>query len=283
MDNAPALRGSAAIVDWSTPDNQRLLKETVARGTTPAEFAMFRELCIATGLNPFKREIWCIIVKPDDPKYRQVQIMTGINGYLAVANRNPAYDGMEWTWDLDSKGALVSATAKVYRKDRKFPSVGTALLKEFGKKYGNWLTMEKHMLLKCAKAIALREAFPQELGGTYIEEEMEREYSLEVIPEAEPDQAPQGFDEKRIEQTYLLMPLKVGTKAGTTLAEIDNGFHLENHFHKYREQYSSAQQEALAIRIDELKKQLKPKAPLEPDYSRDDSELPIEGEFTDAN
>ena len=38
----------------------KTMQETVARGTTPAEFALFVQYCKATGLNPFKKEIWCI-------------------------------------------------------------------------------------------------------------------------------------------------------------------------------------------------------------------------------
>lgn len=161
----------------SVVENKRLLLSTVAKGATEAEFQMFLEFCKSTGLNPFKKEIW--FIKTD----KGVQMMTGINGFLAIANRNPNYDGMEVSMD-EQDGKLISATAKVYRKDRRYPSCATVYFNEYFKptkfKNGMWEKMPKMMLQKVAKSVALREAFPQELGGMYTQEEMPAEYSLEV-------------------------------------------------------------------------------------------------------
>jgi phage recombination protein Bet len=254
--HAPIVSERAEIAlsrsDWSDKEKQKLLKNTVAAGTTDVEFAMFRELCIATGLNPFRREIWCIVT--ESARGRQVQIMTGINGYFQVANSHPQFDGLEWEVERTEKGALVSATAKVWRKDRRLPSVGRALWKEFSKPYGNWKSMEEHMLLKCAKAIALREAFPQELGGTYTEDEMPSEFSAESVGKTVAEVVAAGWNEKKPESTYKHFALKHGTKSGTLLSEITNQKHLENHLHKYREQYGTNEQEAISLRITELKR-----------------------------
>lgn len=153
----------------SVIDNKRLLLNTVAKGATESEFEMFLEFCKSTGLNPYKKEIWFIKTG------QGVQMMTGINGFLAIANRNPNYDGMEVSIE-EQDGKLISATAKVYRKDRKYPSCATVYFNEYFKptKFGNgmWEKMPKMMLQKVAKSVALREAFPQELGGLYTEEEM---------------------------------------------------------------------------------------------------------------
>ena len=158
-------------------ENKNLLLNTVAKGATQAEFLMFIEFCKATGLNPYKKEIWFIKTNKGD-----VQIMTGINGFLAIANNHPEFDGMEVSIQ-EENGKLVSATAKVYRKDRKIPSCATVYLSEYFKpsKFGNgmWEKMPRMMLQKVAKSVALREAFPQELGGMYTQEEMPAEFSLE--------------------------------------------------------------------------------------------------------
>ena len=160
----------------SVIDNKRLLLNTVAKGATESEFEMFLEFCKSTGLNPFKKEIWFIKTKSG------VQMMTGINGFLAIANRHPQFDGMEVSIQ-EENGKLVSATAKVYRKDRKIPSCATVYLSEYFKpsQFGNgmWEKMPRMMLQKVAKSVALREAFPQELGGMYTQEEMPTEFSLE--------------------------------------------------------------------------------------------------------
>lgn len=156
-------------------DDKKLLLNTVAKGATESEFKMFIEFCRATGLNPYKKEIWFIKTK------HGVQMMTGINGFLAIANRHPQFDGMEVSIQ-EENGKLVSATAKVYRKDRKIPSCATVYLSEYFKpsqfENGMWEKMPRMMLQKVAKSVALREAFPQELNGIYTQEEMPQEYEL---------------------------------------------------------------------------------------------------------
>lgn len=155
-------------------DDKKLLLNTVAKGATEAEFKMFLEFCKSTGLNPYKKEIWFIKTG------NQLQMMTGINGYIAIANRHPEYDGM--TVDIQEEdGKLVSATASVYRKDRKFPSVAKVYFSEYAKNSPIWKNMPRMMLQKVAKSVALREAFPQELGGTYTEEEMPDNFSLKCV------------------------------------------------------------------------------------------------------
>lgn len=146
-----------------------VLRDTVAKGATNTEFQMFLEFCKATKLNPYKREIWFIKMKDG-----RVQMMTGFAGYLAIANSHPAYDGMESGITRDEKGFLISAWCKVHRKDRKYPSHSEVMFNEFSKG-GNWNVMPTVMILKVAKSHALREAFPQELGGLYVPEEMPAE------------------------------------------------------------------------------------------------------------
>lgn len=150
------------------------LRETVAPGLTNAEFALFAEMCRATGLNPALKEIWAIKAGG------RLQLMTGINGFLKIANAHPQFDGMEVTLEWDGK-QLVSSTVKVYRKDRRFPSVATAYLAEYGKGTPIWKTMPSIMLSKCAKSLALREAFVNELGGLYTQEEMPSEFSNAAV------------------------------------------------------------------------------------------------------
>jgi phage recombination protein Bet len=145
------------------------LRNTVAPGLTDAEFALFAEIVKSTGLNPVTKEVWAIKAGG------RLQLMTGINGFLRIANSHPAYDGMEVEYEWDGK-ALISATAKVYRKDRRFPSVATAYMAEYSKPTPIWKQMPSVMLSKCAKSLAIREAFIQELGGLYTAEEMPSEY-----------------------------------------------------------------------------------------------------------
>jgi len=139
--------------ELATVNEQKLttLRNTVAPGLTDAEFNLFAEIVKSTGLNPFTKEIWAIKAGG------RLQLMTGINGFLRIANSHPAFDGMEVEHEWDEKG-LVACTVKVHRKDRKFPSVATAYMQEYRKKTPVWDSMPSVMLAKCAKSLAIREA-----------------------------------------------------------------------------------------------------------------------------
>jgi phage recombination protein Bet len=191
------------------PQQVELIKNTVAKDATNAELEMFIQFCKATKLNPFKKEIWFI----KNERNGTVQMMTGINGFLAIANNHPEFDGMEVSVN-EENGKIISATAKVYRKDRKYPSVATVYLSEYFKpsKYGNgmWEKMPRMMLQKVAKSVALREAFPQELNGIYTQEEMPAEYAVEQqetpqIAEKKPTHkyAIQNFGDKTKEEKAI--------------------------------------------------------------------------------
>lgn len=145
---------------------------------------MFIGYCRATGLDPFKREIWCI----KDEKKNRMLIMTGINGFFQIANSHPQFDGIACA--VDDEQRPTRAVCEVYRKDRSRPSVGVALLSEFRRATSAWERLPRMMLLKVAKAIALREAFPQQLNGLYAEEEMPDKFEQSnVVVATTPQQA----------------------------------------------------------------------------------------------
>lgn len=182
-------------IDWDAADTRKLLINTVAKGATHEEYAMFREMCKGTGLNPFKREIWFIKTKGG------VQMMTGVNGFHEIANKHPQYDGLEIVYGpeiqvelpKEVKGITSIYTfewieCRVYRKDRTHPMVWRAFWREYAQDLvsfrghlTNWAKMPSVMLAKCAESMALRKAFPQELNGLYSAEEMGDAYSLSAV------------------------------------------------------------------------------------------------------
>jgi len=149
------------------------LRNTVAPGLTDSEFLLFAEMVRATGLNPVTKEVWAIKAGG------RLQIMTGINGFLRIANSHPQFDGIEVEFERQG-GQFLSCTAKVYRKDRRFPAVGTAYMAEYAKPSPIWKTMPSVMLRKCALSLAIREAFIQELGGLYTQEEMPSTFAAPI-------------------------------------------------------------------------------------------------------
>ena len=73
---------------WS--DEQiEVMKNTVAEKATPAEFAYFLNVAKYSGLNPFLREIY--FMKTDKG---QTSIITGRDGYLTIAKRDPRFQGI---------------------------------------------------------------------------------------------------------------------------------------------------------------------------------------------
>ena len=174
------------------------LRNTVAPGLTEPEFQLFAEMCRATGLNPALKEIWAIKAGG------RLQLMTGINGFLKIANSHPQFDGMEVEHQFDG-GKLVACTVKVHRKDRKFPAVATAFMAEYKKQTPIWGTMPSVMLAKCAKSLAIREAFIQELGGFYTAEEMPVEFA---VPKEQP-----SIDD------HFLISEKTGKPIGAKMAK----------------------------------------------------------------
>jgi phage recombination protein Bet len=182
-DNAPTIRQEMAL-NYADPKVLDTIKATVAQNATPPELAMFIQFCQSTGLNPFKKEIWFIKAGG------RVQMMTGINGFFSIANSTPEFDGYE-SGLIDPQGAFVSAAypkndfigawCKVYRKDRRIPSEGVAMLAEYDKKQSTWNTMKRVMITKCAESVALRKAFPQQLNGLYTQEEMPADYAPQPL------------------------------------------------------------------------------------------------------
>lgn len=162
-------------IDYENAKIMQTLQRTVAKDTTPEEYWIFANYCKSTGLNPLKNEIWCIKTS------QRLQLMTGINGYLAIANRHPMFDGMQ-TIINENEGSVVSATCRVWRKDRKYAHECTAYMSEFYKpgrdgKKSTWDLMPRKMIEKVAKCHTLREAFPQEMNGLYTDDEMPAEYA----------------------------------------------------------------------------------------------------------
>ncbi len=173
-----------------------LIRRTLAKDATPEQFEMFLEVCQRTGLNPFAKQIYCVVRKGYGDKPPTMTIQTGIDGLRLIAQRTGEYEGQtppEWcgpegSWrdvwleDEPPKAARVG----VRRRGFLDPVYGIAKYDSYvqmvdvydgnqrtGKKRPNemWARMADNMLAKCAEAAALRKAFPQELSGLHTEVE----------------------------------------------------------------------------------------------------------------
>jgi phage recombination protein Bet len=73
----------------------KLIRRSVARLCTPAEFDEFMAVAAQCGLDPLRRQITPLIVAADDPDRRRLIPWTTIDGLRVIAARNKDYRPME--------------------------------------------------------------------------------------------------------------------------------------------------------------------------------------------
>lgn len=158
---AVSVQQPGAVDRFEDPGMLQTLKDTVCKGATDSQFRLFIEVCRATQLNPFIREIWFV---------PGVGVMAGRDGYLAAANRHPMFDGMETLVERDAQNIPIKATCKVWRKDRSHPITCEAYYNEYKKASSVWTTYKSAMIGKVAEVLALKRSFS--INGIVTEEEI---------------------------------------------------------------------------------------------------------------
>ena len=173
---------SVVIKDTDFTEGQiATIKETVASGATDNELKLFLYQCSRTGLDPLSKQIHFI------KRGGKATIQTGIDGFRAIAERTGQYAGNDdylFNNDMTMYEMLkadmqnpITATATVYKivGGVRVSFAATAIWDAYCPK-GNesfmWKKMPYLMLGKCAEALALRKAFPNDLSGVYTDDEM---------------------------------------------------------------------------------------------------------------
>lgn len=159
-------------------DEKRLqmVRDKFANGAPQDEFDLFIEVCRSRNLDPLTRQVY-LIPRYDSREGKKVwSIQTSIDGYRSIADRTGAYAGSDEATFVET-GKKIGEPAKV-RPDTatvtvwkmvqgvRCPFTATARWDEyFQEKSPLWGRMPHTMLAKCAESLALRKAFPVQLGG----------------------------------------------------------------------------------------------------------------------
>lgn len=168
----------ADLVEY-TNEQQLMIRNTFANGANEQEFRVLMETARLRNLNPFLRQVH-FVKRYDRDRGHVWSVQVSIDGLRAIAERSGKYDGQdEPAFELDAKGKPVSCRVAVYRKDWSRPAVAVARWSEYvqttkdGSPTRFWAQMPFVMLAKCAEALAIRKAFPEDTGGLYVPEEVQ--------------------------------------------------------------------------------------------------------------
>lgn len=177
---------------WDDTQLAVLRSSGIDDDVTKPELQAFLHECQRRKLDPFARQIY-LIGRWDREKGRKVyRSQTSIDGFRVIARRaaDEARETVEyedtlwcgpdgqWTDIWLSPEPPAACKVVVLRDGKRFPATARytsyAVLSAKGEPVGLWRKMADSQLAKCTEALALRKAFPEDLGGLYTDDEMQQ-------------------------------------------------------------------------------------------------------------
>jgi phage recombination protein Bet len=172
---------------WNDAKKVEEIRKIYAPKLSDGEFKTFVEMGIATGLNPFLREIWAV-------KYdagAAAQIFIGRDGYRKIISRNECFEGLitesvcandEFNVDIvkgevkhipkiKDRGKLIGAYCIIYMKGVKIPYYMFVPIEEYNTGRSVWKDKPHTMIKKVAECQCIRMA-DQTCASTYSPDEM---------------------------------------------------------------------------------------------------------------
>lgn len=231
-----------------TTDQTAALSHIGVQDAPESDLRVFFHICQQSGLDPYARQIYMISrnesYKDENgvwQKRKKWTIQTGIDGFYVTGHRAARRDKVaigtkpvefahqdgSWrgAWS-NSWGFPVAARATVIRDGQEF--IATANFDDYVKYNANgdpiltgtWKDRYAGQIAKCATALAWRMAFPQDLSGVYVTEEMDQHDAIQgeiVTQNARPVSKAKSLDALRA----AVKPAKLDNK---TRSQIANAF-----------------------------------------------------------
>lgn len=175
MSNEVATIPAQEVALVVTEEQKELVKRTVAPDATEQELQLYFYDCSRRGIHPLDRLLHFTKRKGKYTPITSIDLFrmradaTGVH----IGTDEPIYHGQPGTQDF---AAMVRVHKLVAGQKATF--TGTARWSEYYPGDGDigfmWRKMKHLMLGKCAEALALRKAFPAQLHGLYVQEEMDQ-------------------------------------------------------------------------------------------------------------
>lgn len=224
-----------------------LLQRTVCKGLTEDELQIFLHVCERTQLDPIVRQIYWQKRTNTRTGEQSMTTMTGIDGLRTIAARTGEYAGNDDPL-FDNEKEPKKATVTVWRMVNgvRCPFTSSARWDQYfpGEKMGfMWKKMPHLMLGKCAEALALRKAFPSDMAGLYIAEEMEQ--ADKESPKADKPNSAQQVENTVVVDNWreFVLPISKEHK-GKKLGDVPTDF-LDFLYEKRKDGKSTYKNEAL--------------------------------------
>ena len=236
VQNSLARKSNESVTTFTVGNDTVTLSPSIVRNyltngngaVTDQEVNYFVHLCRGQRLNPFLKEIYLI-------KFGQqpATFVVSKEAFLKRAEANSQYDGSEsgiivlnkdgelierkGGFFLKDSEQVVGGWAKVYRKDRKYPSDVQVTFEEYagrtkdGNLNSNWANRPATMIKKVALVQALREAFPNDLNNLYTEEEQGdiQMPMVDTTPIEQPKPVQQNFQQP-VQQQVIEQDIDLG-------------------------------------------------------------------------
>lgn len=180
--------------EWQlTNDNLKVLEQAgvIPKGCPPAQVTVFAEVSRRHGLDPFTKEVHLVGYGGN------YSVIVGINGLrgrasdtgLHAGTDDPKFnlqpDGQYHTLSILAKSGKMpdTCTVTVYKMiaGQRVPFTATVAFKEFSTGRNKWAQMPYQMIGKVAESHALRKAFPRQVSGLYLDEEMQQARKQQTV------------------------------------------------------------------------------------------------------